>query len=185
MVIQLKEEKEIIYLIDSSAILSGKPFYERLNHMMASPKIEDEFSQGGRDYTILQFLKQKGLHIATPTRESKDIVSDIAQRLGESDRLSAADLELLALAVDIKEQKRKIPIIISDDYAIQNLANSLSISFQTISQKGITKKFKWERRCRGCGIRVEPQITICSICGSSVVNVVKDKKRIKNKKCDQ
>jgi UPF0271 protein len=158
--------------------LSGKPFYEHFKHMVTSPKIEAEFNPGGRDYAVFQYLKERGLQIMVPSRRSEEIIENIAFGNGESDRLSGADKELLALALDLKQQGKN-PILISDDYAMQNLAAILTLRCQSISQHGITNKFKWERRCRGCGRQVEPQMTQCPICGSSVVHVVKKKSRMK------
>jgi UPF0271 protein len=185
LVMPLNDIQKRIYCIDSSAILSGKPFYDRLEHMISSPKIEAEFSPGGKDYQVFQYLKEKGLQIRAPTLQSINRIRTIAHIHGEIDRLSDADKELLALAFEIKEQQEKEPILVSDDYSMQNVASLLSISFQSVSQQGITKKFKWERRCRGCGRHVEPQMTCCPICGSSVVHVIKQRQRMKNNKCDQ
>ena len=69
--------------------------------------------------------------------------------------------------------------ILTDDYSIQNVANELGIHFETMSQSGITKKFKWIYRCRGCGKKFKENISICPICGASTKNVISDKENLK------
>lgn len=174
-----------MYLIDTSAILSGKPFYNQMDSFMTAPLISDEFTPGGRDYNLFQLLKQKGLQIRSPKKESRKRIVEIVKNHGEYSRLSDADCELLALALEVKNEKSYQPVILTDDYAMQNIANALNISFQSLSQKGITKRFKWQSRCRGCGRIVDSTMKDCPICGSDLVQVVVKKHPVNKQKRDQ
>ena len=82
--------------------------------------------------------------------------------------LSEIDIEILALALEYKEENKYNPIILTDDYSIQNMSNFLKIEYKNISQKGITKRFKWISRCQGCGKKFKEDIKICPICGSEI-----------------
>ena len=83
----------------------------------------------------------------------------------------------MALSLDIKSEKKEI-IILTDDYSIQNVAHVTNINFESISQSGITKKFKWVSRCRGCGKKFKDNISVCPICGADTKNIISIKKDI-------
>jgi UPF0271 protein len=168
-----------IYILDTSAILSGKPINLDNTKMVTTPGISKELKSGGRDYRSFQFLLERGLSIQSPTRESTDKIKTISDKTGDTNRLSKTDIEILALALDISKDDEKEPIILTDDYSIQNVAHVLNISFEAMSQSGITKRFKWACRCRGCGKKFKENIKICPICGAETKTVIFSKKVIK------
>ena len=153
-----------IFIIDTSILLSGKPL-SLDGELYTTPKVEAEFSPGGRFYRIFQFLLELGLQILSPPREMIEIVRKIVLKTG--DRLSDADIEVLALALYFKEKGFPV-IILTDDYGIQNTAHELGIKYQGLNQKGITKKFKWIWRCQGCSKIFMERIDVCPICGSKL-----------------
>ena len=116
-----------------------------------------------------------------PSKKSINIIKKTVNELGEVDRLSETDIELLALAYEIKQQKTSEPVILTDDYSIQNTANFLDIRFESISQKGIKKSFKWINRCRGCGKTFKENIKECPICGTETKKIIIDKKTLKKR----
>jgi UPF0271 protein len=170
-----------VFLIDSSAVFSGKPL-NGFEMMMTTSKIADEFKPGGRDYQRFQFLIEQGLRIIDPSEHSLKETERIIQTFGEKKRLSSADISLLALAKDLSKDQKEKPVIITDDYSIQNIAIHMGISIQSMNQNGITKRFKWERRCRGCRRTVSDDVDVCPDCGSSIINVVKKKYPLKKHK---
>jgi UPF0271 protein len=170
-------KKELIVILDMSAFLSGKPININNGHIVTTPRVSKELNPGGKDYRNFQFLKEKGLDIYSPSKESKLIIDKITKKSGDIDRLSDADKEILALAVDLINKHEVI--ILTDDYSIQNVANILNIKFENISQHGITKRFKWGYRCRGCGKKFKENIKICPICGTATKDIVSSKKNIK------
>jgi UPF0271 protein len=158
--------KKRLYLIDTSAILTGKPLVFPHATMVTTPAIENELKPGGRDYQRFQLLKEKGLILMQSSKMTQTEIVNAAKLLGEKTRLSPADISLLSLAKELHKQSDYDIIVLSDDYSIQNLAKHLKIPFSSVSQKGITKKFKWTSRCPGCGKQF-PEITqICPICGT-------------------
>ena len=170
-------DKNIIYIIDTSAILSGKQINIDNARMITTSGVSDELKPGGKDYQNFQFLKEQGLDIQNPTQESIEKIKSISQDTGDIARLSDADVEVLALCLDLN--KDNDVIILSDDYSIQNVANSLGLKFESISQKGIKKSFKWSFRCTGCGKKFKDNINICPICGSAIKNTISKKKSLK------
>ena len=168
-----------VYILDTSAILSGKPINFDNASMVTTPGISKELEPGGRDYQSFQFLIEKGLSVHSPSKESTDKIKAISDKTGDANRLSKTDIEIIALALDINKDNEKEAIILTDDYSIQNVAHVLNIPFEAISQSGITKRFKWAARCRGCGKKFKENIKICPICGAETRTVISSKKVIK------
>ncbi|MFW6119865.1 MAG: NOB1 family endonuclease [Petrotogales bacterium] len=169
--------KKRFFIIDTSAILSGKPINLENANMLTTPSVSDEIQPGGMDYRIFKFLQEKGLVIQSPSKESVNKVKKIAEKTGDKERLSPADIDILALALDVN--KNHNGIILTDDYSIQNVAAALHIKFQSFSQRGITKRFKWHYRCPGCGKQFKEWIKICPICGTETKILIDHKNHIK------
>ena len=172
------KKKTKIFILDTSAVLSGKPINLGESSIATTPSISNEITPGGRDYQLFQFLIDKGLSLQSPTKKSIDRIKAISGKTGDINRLSKTDIEILALALDFNENYEKEAIILSDDYSIQNVSHALKIKFESISQSGITKRFKWSYRCRGCGKKFKDNIKICPICGSEIKTVVSNKQNI-------
>jgi len=170
------KKKSKIIILDTSAILSGKPIVFDNVRVTTVPGVSKELKPGGKDYRVFEFLIEKGLNIIAPSKEAIDKIKQISIKTGDIDRLSATDIETLALALDLDNDNE--PVILTDDYSIQNVANSLNIKFESITQLGIKKRFKWVYRCRGCGKKFEKNIKICPICGDETKNIVSRRKNI-------
>jgi len=172
-------KKTKVFIIDTSAILSGKPI-NIIGDMVTSSSVSDEFSPGGRSYRSFQFLVEKGLKVMFPSSESVNKINRKSVEIGEENRLSKADKDILALALDFLKLNNKEVIILTDDYSIQNIAVVFKIKFESVNQIGITKKFKWSYRCQGCGKKFKEHINICPICGAEIKTIISNKKTIDN-----
>jgi rRNA maturation endonuclease Nob1 len=170
--------KKKFFIIDTSAILSGKPIVITDAAIITTPGVSDEFSPGGRDFHIFELLKETGLMIQMPSNEAQTTVKQTAQETGDDRRLSVADIEIVALALDINKKPDQEATILCDDYSIQNVASTLNIKFQGFLQKGITKKFKWVSRCPGCGKQFNEIKKICPICGTATKSSLSQKKNL-------
>ena len=148
------------YILDTSAILSGKSFSADLE-LYSSPMIVEEI-QHGRMRRHLDYLLEAGLTIMAPSQEVLDLVRKTARESGDIGRVSEADIEILSLARELDA------VLLSDDYSIQNLASILGIRFQGVAQEGITEVFEWEYRCRGCGRYFKEMHKACPVCGSEL-----------------
>ena len=167
-----------ILIVDTSAILSGKTFDSDDLPMITCSGVDNELKPGGKDYQKYQLLKEKGLTVLTSDKKSIDFIRKTANETGDIDRLSKTDMEILALAYQLRNEGKN-PIILTDDYSIQNLAKFLDLDFENINQLKITKKFKWTYRCRGCGKRYKDIVKTCPICGAEIKKVVSSEENIK------
>jgi len=161
-----------IYIIDSSAILSGKPI--SLDGKIVIPEsVRDEVMR--EDPKLLELI-QGNVTMESPSRESLLLVKEAAERLGEEKRLSRVDKEVIAVALDNKG--RGNVCIITDDYSIQNVANLLGLRFKGFSEKGISERFVWRYRCKGCKKVFKRFFPSCPICGSELKPVVKGRRKV-------
>jgi len=113
-----------------------------------------------------------------PSKDALTLVKQTAQQTGDDRRLSIADIEVVALALDINNNENQEATILSDDYSIQNVASTLDIKYQGILQKEITKKFKWVSRCPGCGKQFNEPVKICPICGTATRSLPRKKENL-------
>ena len=173
--------KQKKYVLDTSAILSGKPINFGKSEIVTTSSVSNELSPGGQDYQNFQYLKEKGLIVKLPNKKAIIKIKEISLKTGDRYRLSNTDIEILALAFELNEKNNYDVIILTDDYSIQNVADALNLKFEAINQVGITKRFKWDYRCRGCGKIFKDRINICPICGTETRSVISNKKDIKNR----
>jgi UPF0271 protein len=120
------------------------------------------------------------LKVALPSKESKDKVITQSTRLGDIDSVSDTDIDVLALAFDLISTGKKC-FLVTDDYAVQNVANQLGIPFKTLATKGIKYQFLWRLYCPACGRFYPPDLmeNVCPVCGTLLKRRVAKKKMIR------
>lgn len=93
-------------------------------------------------------------------------VKTAAATIGDLASLSRTDLQILALALQLKTEKRS-PLIITDDYSIQNVAKHLGIEYAPLATFGIRVPIKWTRYCPACHQKysADYKIKYCRVCG--------------------
>lgn len=148
-----------VYVVDSSAIFQRKAVYEE---MVTVPEVVSEII----DEASALYFSVKNLRVEEASEESEKEVVTTAKITGDIHKLSNTDIKVLAKALDEKKRGKDV-ILVTDDYAIQNVAMKLGIKFENIVQNGISKEFKWIKVCRGCGRRIDSDI--CPVCGSEAV----------------
>ncbi|MEM3411948.1 MAG: ribonuclease VapC [archaeon] len=116
--------------INSSEVLTGKH--------ITSPKVVLEIKDDKSKLLLEYSLSQGFLEIKSPKKSFLEIIKKKAKEIGSFHKLSEADLEVLALALEYGQD------IITDDYTIQNVAAFLKIAFHPVSFKPIVKKRKFK-----------------------------------------
>ena len=147
-------------VLDTSAILSGKPSPDGI--LYAPPGVVAEFQEGGKSRRQLDYMLEAGLRVIPPKAASLALVEEGAARTGDLAKLSDADLEVLALALELQG------CVVTDDYAMQNVAATLKLPFEPVVQPGIQEIIHWEYKCRGCGKQYRELAKECVVCGSEV-----------------
>ena len=107
--------------------------------------------------------------IKMPKEEYLNKIKNAANKVGDSYLLSETDIQLLALALELKTQGEQ-PRIITDDYSIQNVAKQNEIEFYALATFGIKKLLEWIRYCPACHKEypINSSFTDCQICGTNL-----------------
>lgn len=148
------------FVLDATAIRSGVVISGE-DDWHTTPSVLDELRKG-KVAKDLDFLKETSLKVSSPKEDSIKKVKGAAETTGDISRLSNTDVDVIALALELKAK------IFTDDYSIQNLARVLNIQYQTGVEKGIREVFEWVHKCIGCARIYTKEEPSCPICGSEL-----------------
>lgn len=143
-------------MLDSTAFIEWSAVPK--GELFVPPKV------AGEAKSLESTIKIAGIQLKQPNGESVVKVKQQAAKTGDS--LSPADADAVALAMDLKA------ILVSDDYAAQNVAAFLGIKFLPLSKPGIKKKVIWGRKCSQCGRWLVGDT--CEICGGKARKAVRE-----------
>jgi UPF0271 protein len=149
------------YAVDASfffseLVLDGEIF--------TPPSVVEEIADV-RSRCRLEILLAAGLSVVAPSGEGVRQVAAAAAGTGDIARLSPADIDLIALSLDLGAT------LVTDDYAVQNVALSLGVGVQGILRPRARPR-RWRFRCPGCNRRY-PSAGACPACGSPLKRTLK------------
>ncbi|MFB6121099.1 MAG: NOB1 family endonuclease [Halobacteriaceae archaeon] len=144
-------------VLDTTAFIEG---YETDEPTATIPRVREELE----DASAYRFdaMEGSGMHIQIPDEAAIDRVRAAARETGDLDALSETDVRLLAAAFELDGT------VVTDDYAIQNVAERLGVPVDVIAREGITEQRDWLFQCAGCGREFEEDRERCPICGSDL-----------------
>ncbi|MDR0912038.1 MAG: ribonuclease VapC [Methanobrevibacter sp.] len=163
----------ISYIIDASGFINGfKPISD---NNFTVPEITEEIKDLKSKLTFEEAINNEKIAIVDVKEEYKNKLKESISVSGDNLRLSIPDINLLSLALEFKLENKN-PIVITDDYTIQNTLKILNIPFKSILTEGINQIYNWKNICKGCKKEYPNDYPYndCEICGSDIV-----KKRIK------
>jgi len=157
--------KNEVYILDTSALIGGFTPNLRKRSQYIVPRVLEEARSLPVKLKIETAISSGQIRVREPSDESLKKVEEKVEKT--KDRVSETDVQLLALAEELKRTGSH-PEIITDDYAIQNLAEILEISYSNVAQPGISNVYEWERICPACERVYEEDIEKCKACGSKL-----------------
>ena len=134
------------------------------------PEVTEELrDQTGPSIRVSLSTSSGKLKIRIPSKDSVDEIGTKAGILGDKVALSKADRGVLALALDLRKDGTE-PIIVSDDYAVQNVAEAVGIAYQSLATLGIRQRFDWTFYCPACFRRYPGavEMEVCQVCGTKL-----------------
>ena len=173
----IAQKKIPILIFDTNIFLKGIDINVFKETVYTTPQVIKEievlkFSNKNRN--ILNIIEiaivKEHLIIKNPNYEYIKRVVKRAEITGDILSLSKVDLELIALALELKETSSDDVILYSNDYSVQNLSSEMKIKFRGIHKKGIMEQKIFELFCPSCN-RVYTFGTLddhCEVCGSKL-----------------
>ncbi|WP_380679023.1 NOB1 family endonuclease [Salinigranum sp. GCM10025319] len=141
-------------LLDSSAFIDD---YHTDDRTASIPAVREELE--GESSLRFEAMEGAGMHIHIPTEGTVAKVRRAARETGDADVLSETDTRLVAAAFELDAT------LVTDDYAMQNVADRLDVPCEVIAHDGITETRQWRFQCQGCGREFDDQHDRCPICG--------------------
>ncbi|MFC7135617.1 NOB1 family endonuclease [Halobaculum litoreum] len=144
-------------VLDSSAFIHG---YDSDDDTASVPAVQAELN----GETALRFDAEEGagMHVHVPGEGALGRVRRAAEETGDAAELSDTDLRLLAAAFELDAT------LVTDDYAMQNVAERMDVGVRVIARDGIDEEISWRFQCSGCGRTFDENRDRCPICGSGL-----------------
>lgn len=157
-------------VLDTSALITDyNPLSIDEQHYTV-PQVLDELAPRSTSRLRLNVATEAGkVRLRSPSPSFIERVEEASARAGDALSLSDVDRLVLALSLQLKEEGAD-PLILSDDYAIQNMADHLGLDYRPLSTFGIRYRFHWVRYCPSCYRRYPedwPSET-CGVCGTAL-----------------
>jgi len=175
---KLLKEKAIV--LDTSAFIAGYDPLAVPNEQYTVPEVKNELIVGSMPWMRFNAaIENRKVMILSPKESVFQQILDASKKVGDMRYLSEADLQVLALALELKE-KGLNPLIVTDDYSIQNVANKIDVEFSSLMTFGIKFRFKWILYCPACYHKYPPDFKFksCEVCGTELKRKPKKKSRL-------
>ncbi len=146
-----------MYVLDSSAFIHE---YHTDETIASVPLVREELE----DESAYRFdaLEGSGMHLHIPDEETVVRIERAARETGDLEELSETDIRLVATAFELDGT------LVTDDYAMQNVAEKLNVNVEVIAREGIEEQRDWRFQCQGCGREFDDHHERCPICGSDL-----------------
>jgi UPF0271 protein len=144
-------------LLDSSAFIHE---YHTDERTASIPAVQAELE--GEHAFRFDAMEGSGMHIHVPDEETVARVTRAAAETGDDGELSDTDRRLIAAAFELDAE------LVTDDYAMQNVAAHLDVDCSIIAREGIEEQRNWTFQCVGCGREFDDDRDRCPICGSDL-----------------
>ena len=169
-----KEDKSTsnkrVMVLDTSAFVGGFDPFSIGEEQITPPLVEEEIKTNTMRKIRFNTAVESGrIRIIEPAPEFVDKVKATATLAGDSFYLSGTDIQVLALALELKTRGDN-PQIVTDDYSIQNVAKKLELNFVSMITFGIRRFLNWIRYCPACHKKYPANYkeTTCQICGTEL-----------------
>jgi UPF0271 protein len=167
---QAEKQCKGVFVLDTSAFLAGFDPFSVGTEQVTVSKVEEEILRNSMIKMRFETAVESGkVKVKTPTQKFSDSVKTFASKVGDSFKLSEADMQLLALALELKAEGYT-PKIVTDDYSIQNVATQMGIGFLALTTFGIKRLLEWIRYCPACYREYSANCKNkeCQICGTEL-----------------
>ena len=159
-----------VVVLDTSAFVAGFDSFSFGEEQFTVPKVDEEIRRNSMVKMRLEIAIESGkLKVKTPAQEFSTKTEVSANKIGDSFKLSETDKQLLALALEFKDDGYEVQIV-TDDYSIQNVAVQMGIEFLSLATLGIKRLLEWVRYCPACykEYPADSKFRECLVCGTEL-----------------
>ena len=148
-------------ILDATAFYAGIPFVSN-DSFMTTSIVYEEIQHIKTKQGALEILQQTNrLQIRDPNEKNINIVKEATIKTGDNTTISKQDVSIIALALENDCE------LITDDFAVTNVAKQLKIQTSPLMTQGIKTVGKWISYCSVCG-KEFPKGKECPICGNKL-----------------
>lgn len=146
-------------ILDASAFYAGVPFGSTVNSH-TTRLVYEEIRHIKQNHDALGIMLDTGrLHISDPDDASVEAARAAARKTGDMAHLSIQDISIIALGIEMDGN------IVTDDFAISNVARSLGLKVSPVMTRGIIDAGRWIHYCPGCRTN-HKSMSECPACGT-------------------
>ena len=151
----------VFRVLDASAFYAGVPFRTR-DEFFTTSLIFDEIKHIKKNHDAIDtLLETSRLKISDPDKEFVNKIKEESKKTGDFNQLSKQDISAIALCLQMKGE------IITDDFAISNVAKNLNLKVSPLMTSGINDVGNWIHYCPGCKKNFETG-SECPLCGTTL-----------------
>ena len=146
-----------MYILDSSVFIRG---HAREGQTATVVEVSGELV--GEARLRFEAMRGGGMQIQVPQEKTIQEVIQIANKTGDSTVISRTDICLIAAAIELEG------VLVTDDYAMQNIATEIGLRVEGIAMEKIKEKRNWVFKCGSCGKESKTMQKDCPVCGGEL-----------------
>ncbi len=133
-----------------------------MDEFFTTSLIFDEVKHIKKNHSAIETLMETNrLKISDPEAEFVDKIKAASKKTGDFNQLSKQDISAIALCLQLNGE------IITDDFAISNVAKNLNLKVSPLMTSGINDVGNWIHYCPGCRKNFESG-SECPLCGTQL-----------------
>lgn len=157
--------KHACVILDTSAILRGSVLNsDQSTPIYTTSSTIGEVKNKKKSFEVDTLLQIGRLKVLDADQRSKNLARKLSRMSGDIRQLSNVDIDLIALAIFLRD-KGELPLLLTNDYAIQNVLTMAKIDYRAVGQMNIRKTIIWRYHCPICK-RTYGAGDICPLCGT-------------------
>jgi len=137
-------------VLDTTAFLAALPLMLYTARLVAPPRVVEEV----RDRESRERLEVAAIldrvEVLEPAERYRWRVRRAAVRLGLHASLSETDVDVAALALQLRDEGEDVTVV-TDDYALQNLLAKMGVGYMPLRTRGISEAREYTLVCPVCG----------------------------------
>jgi len=174
-------ENDRIITLDTSAFIAGFDPLSVSDRQYTVPAVRRELAPNSMP--MMRFkaaVENRRLIVKSPKPSFLQKVKEASNKVGDVLYLSKADFDVLALALELKSQGYH-PLIVTDDYSMQNVADQIGVGFNSLMTYGIRFRFNWILYCPACYKKYPSDYRFkrCEVCGTELKRKPLKKTRVR------